>query len=103
MREIRREWHEEEGIGFEVFATDIANHNILEVAAGSTGPNRLDKWDVKTYIRIRDAGGTCMKIDATKDAVEIKFQGGAELETLIGGLEFMLQALKDANEEMYYA
>jgi len=100
MQEIRREWHEEDGQGFEVFATDITDHNILEVAAGSTGPAE-EKWDIKTYIRIRDNGGTNMKVIPGRDGVELKLQGWAELNTLIRGLKFITKALEDARDQKY--
>ena len=78
MREVKREWREQDGQSFEVFSTDIHNHNILEAAAGSTGDfPGADKWDVKTYLRIKDQGGTNMKINAdhVRGLVEIELQG----------------------------
>lgn len=35
MREVKREWREQDGQSFEVFSTDIHNHNIHET--GSPG------------------------------------------------------------------
>lgn len=101
MREIRMEMHEEDGQSFPVFVTDIYNHNILEVAAGSTGDfPGADKWDIKTYLRIKDQGGTNMKINAdhVRGLIEISLQGIGELETMIEALTFMRQALLDAKE-----
>lgn len=101
MREVKREWREQDGQSFEVFSTDIYNHNILEAAAGSTGDfPGADKWDVKTYLRIKDQGGTNMKINAdhVRGLIEIELQGAAELETMIEALTFMRQALLDAKE-----
>ena len=83
MREVKREWREQDGQSFEVFSTDICNHNILEAAAGSTGDfPGADKWDVKTYLRIKDQGGTNMKINAdhVRGLIEIELQGAAESE-----------------------
>ncbi len=109
MKEITREMHELDGHSFEVYATNIFNCNVLEVAAGA-GDDPLDddaKRSTKSYIRIRDNGGTNMQYKILTDSlnrfegIELEFRGGAELDTLIEGLEFMKQALVDAREEMY--
>lgn len=107
MKEIRRELHKMDGFEFECFSTDAVHLNILEAAAGAgEDPENNDKWACKTYLRLKDQGGTNMQVNLLKDGlgrvdgIELELRGYAELETMIESLEFMKQALIDAREEM---
>lgn len=97
-----------DGQGLTVYSREIINANILEVAAGTTGFCGGDSGHgCRTFIRIRDLGGTDLRAYVKPsryaydkaEEVEIVLGGDTELETIIEGLEFILQALKDDKEK----
>lgn len=107
MYEIKAATERVDGHEVEVYSREIYNCNILGVSAGTTGYCGGDSGHgCRTIIRITDLGGTDLKAHVTPrtypsgsaDAVEIVLGGDAELETIIEGLEFILQALKDGRD-----
>ncbi len=93
-----------------VYSRDVVNCNILEVSAGTTGFCGGDSGHgCRTYIRIKDQGGTDLRAKVVPsrysannnaaESIEIVLGGDTELETIIEGLEFILQALKDDKEK----
>ena len=105
MYEIKQSEREVFGVKVTTFSREIVEANVLEVEAGTTGSCGGD-WGHggRTYIRISDRGGTCMSVLPKKpddgmldegQGVEIILGGDCELSTIIEGLEFILQALKD--------
>lgn len=106
MYEIKQGEREVFGRRIPTFSREIYSANILEVEAGTNGYCGGDcGHGSRTYIRITDLGGTCMSVipRALGDqgdldegqGVEIMLGGDCELGTIIDGLEFILQALKD--------
>lgn len=49
----------------------------------------------RTYIRYQDLGGTDINIVSTGNGVAIELGGDDELNSLIEGMEFMLETLKE--------
>lgn len=74
--------------------------NIIEAEVGTTGYMGGDSgYGGRTYIKIADQAGTDIKTEAGEDSygcpyLEIKLGGDAELETIIGALEFIVNELK---------
>lgn len=108
MYEIRANDTTVDGQDLMVYSREICNCNILEVSAGTTGFRGGDSGHgCRTIIRISDLGGTDLRASVIPaaypsnraNAVEIVLGGDAELETIIEGLEFILQALKDGRGE----
>ncbi|MBA7603812.1 hypothetical protein ES703_10930 [subsurface metagenome] len=85
-----------------VYEKDIVNANILRVAAGTTGLKGGDSGHGgRTYIEIEDKGNTDIKFKVINDGtgcfgsfLRIELGGDAELETIIEGLEFIVETLK---------
>ena len=78
---------------------EIADCNILEVIAGTTGWNK-DKWDCHTYFAIADGActnlyGTVIKDDSGIEdkMVAVYLNGETELVTFICALKFALDTL----------
>ncbi len=85
---------------FPIFRKELNNANILEVVAGTTGYQGGDSGHgCRTFIRIRNLGGTDIRIDKvgkeySDEGVEIVLGGDTELYTIIDGLEFIINVLK---------
>lgn len=87
-----------------VHICDITDHNILQVSAGTTG-HREERYDCLTRFTIKDLGGTVIRVRPLypdcgpfkdeADGVEITLTGDSELDTIIDGLAFILQMLKN--------
>ncbi len=74
--------------------------NIIEVEAGTTGFRGGDTGHgARTYFRIKDLGGTDMKITNINGGVVIELGGDAEIITFIKALEFAVSILKYKTEE----
>ena len=78
------------------YTRDVVNASILEVEAGTTGYRGGDTGHGgRTYFRIEDAGGTCMKIKPGCGGFEVTLGGDSELDTMIRALKFIKKVLKD--------
>lgn len=83
----------------------ISRLNILEIEAGTTGICGGDSGHGgRTYFRIEDLGGTDITVNKIGDGisnggVEVILGGDSELETIIEGLKFIIQALEDGKNE----
>lgn len=100
MHEIRSATINLEGKNVTVYERDVYNHNVLTASAGTNGLQEagMEKWDVKTVFGIRNSGGTNMDVITDKDGFHVILRGGAELETTIRALEFILRVLKDGKD-----
>jgi len=78
----------------------ITNKNSLEVEAGTDGYAE-GKDGAVTYIRLENLGGTQWDIELGKDGdgnnqcLELRLQGGAELQSIIAALDFISSTLKN--------
>ena len=81
---------------FPIFRKDITSCNFLQVVAGTTGYEGGDSGaGGRTYIRIKNLGGTDIRINKlADDDVEIILGGDTELSTMINGLDFIKSILK---------
>jgi len=89
------------GVTLTTWQRDITNANCLEVEVGTTGYQGGDTGHGgRTYLRIKDDGGTDMHVMTTNDDAEhtdefaIEFGGDAELETLIEALKWAVNVLE---------
>lgn len=76
--------------------------NLLEATAGTNGPGGGDAGHgCRTYIRIRDRGGTCMNVriledeDGRPEGFEMVLGGDPELGTVIEAVDFIQSVLRD--------
>lgn len=89
-----------DGTTIKTFSKTITLANILEVEAGTNGCQGGDAGHgCRTYFRIEDLGGTDMQSHNYLKAYgckgfEVMFGGDSELETVITGLEFIVDVLK---------
>lgn len=88
-----------------VYEKEIVSANILRVAAGTTGLRGGDTgYGCRTFIEIEDEGSTDIKFKVINDGtnfggyLKIELGGDTELETIIEGLEFIVETLK-ANKD----
>jgi len=87
-----------------VHTCEITDYNILQVSAGTTG-HREERQDCITRFTIRDLGSTDIQVRPLypdygpfkdeAEGVEITLTGDSELDTIIDGLAFILQMLKN--------
>lgn len=80
-----------------VYETTIQSANILRVAAGTTGLRGGDSGHGgRTYIEIEDESCTDIEFEISKEGrlLKIELGGDTELETIIEGLEFIVETLK---------
>lgn len=103
MFEVRSELRNIAGRFFTVYSRDVCNDDIiLTVSAGSTGLSKDKK--VVSYIEFADADAGEISFSTAieknecsdKEIAGLIFEGEGSLDTLIRGLEFITQALKDA-------
>lgn len=86
---------------FPIFKKELNNANILDVVAGTTGYEGGDSGHgCRTYIRIQNKGGTDLRINKIgseywDQGVEIILGGDTELYTIIDGLKFIINVLKN--------
>ncbi len=111
MHEVKASETIRDGQEVTMWSSDITNHNILGVSAGTTG-HCGDKYDCRTYISIQDQACTNIRIrplypeyrrlkcQGEADGVEITLVGDSELDTLIEGLAFLLQTLRDERKRL---
>ncbi len=77
----------------------FCNAAILEVEVGTTGRCGGDAGHGgRTYLRLKDAGDTYMRVEARDGDVALTFGGDAELENLIEGLQFAIDVLKESKQ-----
>ena len=85
---------------------DVVSCNILEVEAGTNGYQGGDTGHgSRTYLRIKDQGGTDMHCNVTRSPfdssayeIEITLGGDTELETMKEALRWMLSILEAQSE-----
>ena len=88
------------GITFPVYKREVNGANALEIVAGTNGYCGGDSGHgSRTYIKIRDLGGTDITVKKLEnkygdEGVELVLGGDSELLTMIEGLEFILNVLK---------
>ena len=101
MYQIEKHHRKIDGISITTFSRQIANANVLEVEAGSTGYCGGDSGHgSKTYIKLQDLSCTDIRVNPIGHAgdrgVEITLSGDSELSTIIEALKFIRKALNDA-------
>ena len=84
---------------------EFTDSALLEVEVGTTGLRGGDAGcGGRTYLRLKDNGGTDMEVHVTPGGHEIAliFGGDAELRNLIAGLQFAIgvlgESLKDGTQ-----
>ena len=88
------------GIKFPVYKREICSANQIEVVAGTNGYHGGDSGHgSRTFIQIRDLGGTDITVNKLTnehgdEGVCLDLGGDAELQTIIEGLEFIVNVLK---------
>lgn len=89
------------------FTREITGANMLEVEAGTNGfKGGNAEHGSRTYIRIRDLGGTNMFVktacgrNGNTGEVEFFLGGDCELETIIRALKFVVKVLEDESAEV---
>ena len=102
-QENKREYR---GVTFTTWQREITSCNVLEVEVGTTGYMGGDTGHGgRTYLRIKDLGGTDMSVNAPTDIygdcgeVEIMFGGDTELATLIEALKWTISILEVKSAE----
>ena len=91
-----------DGVEVKTFKKEITDCNIIEVEVGTTGYRGGDSGHGgRTYLRIKDLGGTDMSCQITGQScgnagqIEISLGGDAEMGTFIEALEFAADVLKE--------
>ena len=88
------------GQTFPVYKREVNGANQLEVVAGTNGYCGGDSGHgSRTYIKIRDLGGTDITVKKLEnkygdEGVELILGGDSELCTVIEGVEFIVSVLK---------
>ena len=105
MYEVTSRVRKVNGVEVETWEREIVDANILNVEAGTNGYQGGDAGHgARTYIRIRDEGGTDFNARVLRDkygdatGVEIALGGDAELSTIIEALRFITQVLEEGRE-----
>lgn len=93
-----------DGIKVDTYKQEIINHNVIEVEAGTTGPQGgASSWGCRTIMKIKNLGCTDMRPTGYSDdyghsEFSIVFGGDSELETFIEALEFTLDILNEQSK-----
>lgn len=112
MEDIKRNIRRVDGEFIKTVKTELVNFNILEVETGTNGYHGGDTGHGgRAFLRLSDASCTDMRCLISGeiagysqtyeiyfshvDSVEIVVGGDAEIETLIGSLEFVVKNLKE--------
>ena len=83
------------GVDVYTHSKEISSANILEVEAGTTGFCGGDTGHGgRTYLRIKDLGGTDIKSVSSEQGVEILLGGDTELQTICEALQFILDTIE---------
>lgn len=98
-----------DGIGVETYTREINSASYLEVEAGTTGYRGGDTGHgCRTYFRIKDLGGTDMRINVIRDGCcnsdgfEVMLGGDCELDSIIRALKFITKVLVEQSEPIDY-
>lgn len=98
----------DDGTELTTYSREVVSCNILEVEAGTTGYRGGDTGHGgRTYFSIKNAAGTDMEVQLTKDrfgdctGFEVSLGGDCELETTIRALKFITKVLEEESKEVY--
>ena len=92
---IRKYIRQVDNMKFMTVETDFCSHNTIEVEVGTTGYEAgTNKYDVKTYFRISDTGGTQIEAKSSPAGVEVFLEGESELYTITEALKFIVSILE---------
>ena len=97
-----------DGTRLTTFTREVTGANMLEVEAGTNGfKGGNAEHGSRTYIRIRDLGGTDMFVKTSRrpfsnntESAEFILGGDCELETIIRALKFVVKVLEDESAEV---
>mgnify|MGYP001309132581 CR=1 FL=1 len=106
MYEVTNGTRKVKGVEIETWKREIIDANLLSVEAGTNGYQGGDTGHgSRTYIRIKDEGGTDIGARVLLDSlgyvdgVEIVLGGDAELSTMIEALKFITKVLEEGIQE----
>ena len=96
-----------DGTRITTFSREVTSANAIEVEVGTTGfkGGNADHGS-RTYIRIRDLGGTDMFVKRSRAEngntaeFEVYLGGDCELETMLRALKFVVKVLEDESAEV---
>jgi hypothetical protein len=97
-----------DGTRITTFTREVASANAIEVEIGTTGfkGGNADHGS-RTYIRIRDLGGTDMYVKTSRRPFsnntaefEVFLGGDCELETMLRALKFAVKVLEEELKEV---
>ena len=106
MYEVREKVINIEKNSVPVFKREITGCNSIEVIAGTNGYRGGDSaYGCRTFISIKDLGGTDIMVNAIKDdlsngGIEIIFGGDSELYTAVRAFKFIAKILEDQIKEV---
>ena len=105
MFEVKENTRIVHGKEITTYTRDIIDCCLLEVEAGTNGYQGGDTGHgSRTYIRIKDDGGTDIHANALgryeDEGVEICLGGDSELESIIKALKFITKVLEDQAAEV---
>lgn len=96
-----------DGTRLTTFTREVTSSNAIEVEVGTNGfKGGNAEHGSRTYIRIRDLGGTDMFVktaygrNGNTGEVEFFLGGDCELETIIRTLKFVVKVLEDESAEV---
>lgn len=108
MYEIIQKSKTVKGVTFPTWERDVVSCNILNVEAGTTGPQGGDTGHGgRTYFRITDEASTDMTVSPVKDkwgnvaGFEVELGGDTERETIIEALKFIVHVLEEEECVLY--
>lgn len=97
-----------DGTRITTFIREVTSANTIEVEVGTTGfkGGNADHGS-RTYIRIRDLGGTDMYVKTSRRPFsnntaefEVFLGGDCELETMLRALKFAVKVLEEESKEV---
>ena len=97
-----------DGTRLTTFTREVTSSNAIEVEVGTNGfKGGNAEHGSRTYIRIRDLGGTDMFVKTSRrpfsnntESAEFILGGDCELETIIRALKFVVKVLEEESAEV---
>ena len=96
-----------DGTMLTTYTREVTGASNIEVEAGTTGfKGGNASFGGRTYIRIRDLGGTDMFVKRTRakngntSEFELYLGGDSELKNMLRALKFVVRVLEDVSKEV---